>query len=105
MQKISIESISRLLGISPSYLSRKLKDATNQSFLDLLNKYRVQKAVELLNQEEYRVYEISDLTGFSDYKHFCVVFKKYTGATPTEFLKGSKPLVCRQVGEKNEAVK
>jgi two-component system response regulator YesN len=101
MQKMSIESISKFLGISPSYISRKLKDATNQNFLDLLNKYRVQKAVELLSKGQYRVYEISDLTGFSDYKHFCAVFKKYTGATPTEFIKGSKHLVYHQGGEEN----
>lgn len=86
-RKISIESIASNLGVSSSYLSRKFKDITDQTFLDVLNKYRVQKAIELLNEGKYRVYEVSELTGFSEYKHFCGVFKKYTAASPTEFIK------------------
>ncbi len=88
-QKISIETISNSLGVSASYLSRKFKDITDQTFLDVLNKYRVQKAIELLNEGKYRVYEVSELTGFSEYKHFCNVFKKYTSTSPTEFIKSS----------------
>ena len=92
-QKISIENIADKLGVSVSYLSRKFKEQTSQTFLDVLNKYRIQKAIELLHTSKYRVYEISDLTGFSDYKHFCCVFKKYTQTAPTEFAKNSSFIV------------
>ena len=92
-RKISIESISNQLGVSPSYLSRKFKETTSQTFLDILNKYRVQKAVELLNTGKYRVYEVSDMTGFSEYKHFCNVFKKYTSSSPTEFIKAGSFII------------
>lgn len=85
--KIGIENISEELGVSASYLSRKFKEVTNHSFLDLLNAYRVQQAIKLLNTGIYRVYEISDLTGFTDYKHFCTVFKRYTSMSPTSFIK------------------
>lgn len=85
--KISIETIASKLGVSPSYLSRKFRDVTSQTFVDMLNKYRVQKAVELLNAGKYRVYEISDMLGFNEYKHFSNVFKKYTQLTPSEFAK------------------
>jgi len=86
-EKIGIESVSEELGVSASYLSRKFKDVTNHSFLDVLNAYRVQQAIKLLNTGRYRVYEISDMTGFSDYKHFCTVFKRYTSMSPTGFVK------------------
>lgn len=86
-EKISLEKIADDLGVSASYLSRKFKDITGQTFLDFLNKYRVQQAVKLLNSGQYKVYEISSLTGFSDYKHFCSVFKKYTLKSPTGFSK------------------
>lgn len=86
-QKIGIEAISEELGVSASYLSRKFKEITNHSFLDILNAYRVQQAIKLLNTGRYRVYEISDMTGFSDYKHFCTVFKRYTSMSPTGFIK------------------
>ncbi len=86
-EKISIEAIADDMGVSASYLSRKFKDITGHTFLDFLNKYRVQQAVKLLNSGQYKVYEISDMTGFSDYKHFCSVFKKYTLKSPTGFTK------------------
>lgn len=96
-QRISIDSISANLGVSTSYLSRKFKDITDQTFLDVLNKYRVQKAIELLNEGKYRVYEVSELTGFSEYKHFCNVFKKYTEATPTEFIKARGSIIHKNI--------
>ena len=49
-EKISIESFSDELGVSASYLSRKFKDATGTSFLDFLNKYRIQQAIRLLGE-------------------------------------------------------
>lgn len=88
-EKISIESIADELDVSASYLSRKFKDATKHTFLELLTRYRIQKAIGLLQKGTYRVYEVSDKTGFSDYKNFCVVFKKYTKTSPTEFIKHS----------------
>jgi len=87
-EKLSIESISEEMGVSASYLSRKFKEITGQTFLDFLNKYRVQQAITLLNTKEYRISEISEAVGFSDYKHFCSVFKKYTLKSPTKFVKG-----------------
>lgn len=84
--KISIESFSEELGVSPSYLSRKFKEATGATYLDFLNKYRVQQSIKLLETGKYKVYEVSDMTGFSDYKHFNTVFKRYTGSSPSEFL-------------------
>jgi len=99
-KRISIESISNELCVSTSYLSRKFKDITDQTFLDVLNKHRVQKAIELLNEGKYRVYEISEMAGFSEYKHFCNVFKKYAGTTPTEFVKASGCIIKKGSGDK-----
>lgn len=87
-ERLSVEGISEELGVSASYLSRKFKEITGQTFLDLLNKYRVSQAARLLNTGEYRIGEISEVVGFTDYKHFSAVFKKYTNKSPTKFMKG-----------------
>ena len=86
---LSIEGIASELNISSSYLSRVFKTECGKTFLDFLNGYRVQKAVELLSTKEYRVYEVADMTGFSDYKQFHRVFKEYTSVSPTEFVKSA----------------
>ena len=86
-EKISIEGLSAELGVSASYLSRKFKEATGTNYLDFLNQYRIRQAVKLLKTGKYKVYEVSEMTGFTDYKHFNAVFKRYTNTTPSEFLK------------------
>lgn len=98
-EKISIDSIAEELDVSASYLSRKFKEATEQTFLEILMRYRIQKAIGLLKKGTYRIYEVSDLTGFSDYKHFCMVFKKYTKTSPTEFVKQSSCMIHKSVKE------
>lgn len=86
-EKISIENIALELGVSASYLSRKFKQITKRTYLEVLNEYRIIQAVKLLGEGRYRVSEVAEKTGFSDYKHFYSVFKKYTGMTPTEYGK------------------
>ncbi|MEF2601252.1 MAG: AraC family transcriptional regulator, partial [Fusobacterium mortiferum] len=86
-EKISIIEIADELGVSSGYLSRKFKEELEETFLEILNKYRVQKAMKLLVKEDLKMYEISEKVGFSDYKHFCTVFKKYLGMAPGEFIK------------------
>ena len=87
MDKLSLESISEEIEVSASYLSRKFKEETGLTYLDFLNQYRVQQAIKLLDEGIYKVYQVSDRTGFTDYKHFCTVFKRYTNTSPTEFIK------------------
>lgn len=87
-EKVSIEGIALELGVSASYLSRKFKQVTHRTYLEILNEYRIIQAVKLLGEGRYRVSEVAEKTGFSDYKHFYSVFKKYTGMTPSEYNKG-----------------
>lgn len=86
-KKLTIQDISNEIGVSVGYLSRKIKENLSETFLEILNKYRVQKAIELFENEELKMYKISDKVGFTDYKHFCTVFKKYMNVAPGEFFK------------------
>ena len=86
MEKISVENIAEELQVSASYLSRKFKNATGLTYLDFLNQYRIRQAIKLLETGKYKVYEVSDMTGFTDYKHFSAVFRRYTNQSPSEFI-------------------
>lgn len=85
-QRLSIEGLAEEMGISASYLSRRFKTVTGQTFLDTLNMQRVKQAIDLLN-EGARISEVAEKTGFSDYKHFSSVFKRLTGLAPREFMR------------------
>lgn len=86
-EKLTIVEVSEELSVSISYLSRKIKKELNTGFVDILNKYRIKKAIKLLKKESNLIYEIAEEVGFNDYKHFCYVFKKYLGISPSEYQK------------------
>ena len=84
-EKLGINDVAEALKVSNSYISRKLKAKLNTSFVDLLSQYRIKKAISYLKKSDLMIYEISCKVGFSDYKYFCTVFKKYTSLSPSEY--------------------
>ena len=84
-EKLGINDVAEALKVSTSYISRKLKAKLNTSFVDLLSQYRIKKAISYLKKSDLMIYEISCKVGFSDYKYFCTVFKKYTSLSPSEY--------------------
>lgn len=84
--RLTLNDISEECQMSCTYLNVKFKNATGYTFNDYLNRYRIQKAVDLLRKNQYKVYEIAEMVGFYDYKYFIKVFKKYTGSSPARFI-------------------
>lgn len=95
-EKLSIELLAEEAGVSASYLSRKFKEAAGQTFLELLTRERLQKAMSQLASGKYRVYEVAEENGFGDYKNFCTAFKKYTKSSPREFMQNPKGIAHRR---------
>lgn len=50
---------------------------------------RIQKAKQLLAEGALNISAISEKCGFSNFYHFCRLFKKYTGITPSEYRKAN----------------
>lgn len=89
-KKISIEKIADELSVSASYLSREFKKYTSNTFLEFLNKFRIQRAVELLSGGKFKVYEVAEMVGITEYKHFYDIFKKYAGVSPSVYINGNE---------------
>lgn len=85
-KKIVFKEVAKDLGYSTSLMYEKFKNEMNTTFNDYLNRYRINKSIELIKQEKYLIYEISELCGFSEYKYYNKVFKKYIGVSTTEFM-------------------
>lgn len=83
---ISIENLAKELGYSVSYISAILKN-NGTSFTKLTTNYRMEKAKELLRNQDNKILSISMAVGYSDPYYFSHCFKKYTGVTPDEFRK------------------
>ena len=78
--------VAQAVYVTPNYFSKVFKEETGENFTDWLNKYRIEQAKKRMDAEpEAKVYTIAEETGFSDYKYFAFIFKKYTGYTPTSY--------------------
>lgn len=84
----SLESAAVLVNLSPSYLSRLFKDKCGTGFSEYLVKTRMEKACELLNDIQYKSYDIAYYIGYDNPKNFSRAFKAYFGMTPKEYRNG-----------------
>lgn len=84
---ISITTMAEEFNVSTQYFSKYFKSQTGNTFLDTLNRYRIKKALEILNETDLSMAEIAAMTGFNNYKSFSRNFKKYTGKIPSEYTK------------------
>lgn len=85
-ERISLTDLSQELNISCTHLNAKFKAETGYTFHDFLNHYRIGQAVELQEQGNLKLYEIAEQVGFSDYKYFSKVYKKYVGYPPNKIV-------------------
>lgn len=89
-EKITLASISEYLHISKNYFCSLFKQETGENFLDYLTKAKMDRAKVLLKEDNYKIYEISDLLGYKEKGYFSKLFKKYTGFTPAEYKKNCR---------------
>ena len=84
-EDINLEDVANVIYLNPVYFSKLFKDQTGENFSDYLIAQRIKKAMELLKNETYKVYEISGLVGYKSVQYFYRIFKQYTGLTPVEY--------------------
>lgn len=85
--KITLSELCEVFNISSTTLNNLFKKELNTTVNAYINRRKIKKSIELIQSEKYLVYEIAEILGFSDYKYFSRVFKKYTSQSPTEFMK------------------
>lgn len=83
-QNISLEDIASLVGISPFYFSRLLKQELNKTFVEVLTEIRISQALKLLQNRKKTIREIGEEVGYFNTTYFYKVFKKQTGMTVGE---------------------
>lgn len=84
-EPLTLTVIANAVHVTPNYFSRIFREETGERFLEWLNKYRIEKAKELLSDISMKTYEVAEKVGFNDYKHFSYNFKKYAGCNPSEY--------------------
>ena len=83
---LSVESISRDLGISRVHLNRRLKSFINESPGSYIRDYRLKQAAQLLTDKKLSISEVAYAVGFSSHAYFSNMFKKRYNMTPSEYM-------------------
>lgn len=83
--ELSIELITKEVGISRAHLHRKLKELTNQNTTTFIRNIRLQQAANLLKEKRHSIVEIARIVGFSRANNFSTAFKELYGITPMEW--------------------
>lgn len=87
---LTIQELSKQVNIPVRDLSILINHYMNKHFFDFINKYRIEKAKEILkdaSKSKVTVLEILYEVGFNSKSSFNTAFKKHTNQTPTEFRK------------------
>ena len=85
--RLSLDSVSKELGISKYYISHIFNNKLDISFTDYINALRISKAQYLLKETTLSITQISYDVGFSTIRSFNRIFKSISGKTPLEYRK------------------
>lgn len=83
--ELSVEQISDVIHISPSYFSRMFREVSDLSFPEYVNNLRLNYASELLKAKRLSVKDIAQKAGFSGTSYFSAQFKKKYGVSPSAY--------------------
>lgn len=86
-EDISLDSLSKALGISKYYISHTFSNKIRTSFPSYLNRCRIDHAKNLLRNTNDSVTEISFNSGFNSTRTFYRAFREYYGISPKEYRK------------------
>jgi len=73
------------LGMSESRFSRFFRRATGNTFVDFVNRVRINRACQLLMESDRYITQICYDVGFNNVANFNRRFREIKGMTPSEF--------------------
>ena len=84
--ELSVEAMSRALGMSRTHLHRKLKALTNQSPIEFIKVIRMKQAAYLLSTGKLTVSEVGYKVGYNTPSYFSSSFNAHFGMSPTTYM-------------------
>lgn len=85
-QEVKINELADYLGISERYLRKLFMQDLCTSPLEYINRLKITRSIELMQETEMTLKEISFHCGFSSPQHFSRVFKAQEGVLPSQYV-------------------
>ena len=85
---VTIQDLSREIGINRTYLSNFINETYGENFNNWINGLRINEAkYKILTTSENSLSEIARKVGFADLAHFSKIFKRKEGISPSDWKK------------------
>ncbi len=82
---ISVKSMAAMISMDENYFSSLFKAKTKESLITYVHHLRINKAMFYLTQTDLTIQQISEKVGFKNINYFNRIFKRITGATPSQY--------------------
>ncbi|NBD26949.1 response regulator transcription factor [Paenibacillus glycinis] len=86
VENLKLETLAEVFNYNSAYLGKLFKSETGEYFNTYLDKVRIEKAKELLDQG-LKVYQVAEKVGYANVDYFHGKFRKYVGVSPTSYRK------------------
>lgn len=84
---LSLGDVAEYVGLNEKYFTTKFSGEAGETFQSYVTGLRIQKAKELIGTTSFKMYEISQMVGYSNAEHFNRIFKKEVGISPNTYRK------------------
>lgn len=88
--ELNLENLAEKLSVNRSYLSKAVNQVYKENFNGFINELRVKESIKLMTLKESDKLSIEGIAmsvGFNNRTSFINAFKKYTGVTPSYFIR------------------
>jgi AraC-like DNA-binding protein len=83
----TVESLAEAAGMSRSAFAARFKELLGQTPLEYVTEWRMQKAMQYLEQRDKKLIDVARSVGYESDAAFSKAFKRVVGANPGEYLK------------------
>jgi AraC-like DNA-binding protein len=84
-ERITLEQLADLVGLSPAYFSTRYREQTGTSPIQHFLHLKVERACQILDTTNLSFIEISHRLGYDDASYFSRLFKKVMGQPPGDY--------------------
>lgn len=84
-QALTIQDMALCIGVHPVHLAREFRRLFGQTVGEYAHQVRIRSACSSLVSDDSTVAQVAMDCGFADHSHFCRVFKRLIGRSPSAF--------------------
>ena len=85
-ENLKLETLADVFNYNSAYLGKLFKNVTGEYFNTYVDKVRIEKAKQLLDQG-MKVYQVAEKVGYTNVDYFHSKFRKYVGTSPSAHRK------------------